>query len=262
MSARIAMIGAGGVAARHVRVLTRLGARVVGVADPVPAAAQRLAAGCGATAYPDADGCWTPSGSTPRTSACRRSRTAPPERAVLARRAAAVRGEAAGVRPGHRDPLAARLAAAGVVTGTGYHWRCLDTVERARELVADDPVRLAAGAGWTRCRRRPGGPPGPAPAARSSSSSPTCWTWPGCWSARSARSRPGRPRRAASPGDVDDVTAVAARYGTGAVGTFAASSLLPAKRRAGLATVSASGLRLDLSEQSWWSNGPVRSRRC
>ena len=48
---------------------------------------------------------------------------------------------------------------------------------------------------------------------------------------------------------MDDVTAVAARYGTGAVGTFTASSLLPAKRRAGLATVSASGLRLDLSEQ-------------
>ena len=49
MSARIAMIGAGAVAARHVRVLTGLGARVVGVADPVPAAAERLAA----------DGEWT-----------------------------------------------------------------------------------------------------------------------------------------------------------------------------------------------------------
>ena len=35
MAARIAMVGAGGVAARHVRVLTGLGAEVVAVADPV-----------------------------------------------------------------------------------------------------------------------------------------------------------------------------------------------------------------------------------
>src|SRR6185437_1556221 len=55
MCARIAMIGAGAVAARHVRVLSRLGARVVAVADPVPEAARRLAADVGAAAYPDAD---------------------------------------------------------------------------------------------------------------------------------------------------------------------------------------------------------------
>jgi predicted dehydrogenase len=145
--------------------------------------------------------------------------------------------------------LAALVAEAGVVTGTGYHWRCLDTVERARELVADDPVRLAAGAWLDKV------PP------------PPWWT---------DRDRSGGQvveqlthvldlavllvgdirevhaygsRGEDSPGDVDDVTAVAARYGTGAVGTFTASSLLPAKRRAGLATVSASGLLLDLSEQ-------------
>jgi predicted dehydrogenase len=51
-----------------------------------------------------------------------------------------------------------------------------------------------------------------------------------------------------SPGDVDDATAIAARFASGAVGTFTASSLLPAKRRAALETVSADGLRLELSE--------------
>src|SRR5215212_6046661 len=55
MSARIAMVGAGGVAARHVRVLTGLGAQVVAVADPVPEAARRLAADCAAQSYPDVD---------------------------------------------------------------------------------------------------------------------------------------------------------------------------------------------------------------
>ena len=52
---RIAVIGAGGVAARHVRVLSGFDdARVVAVADPVAAAAEALAASCGATAYQDA----------------------------------------------------------------------------------------------------------------------------------------------------------------------------------------------------------------
>jgi predicted dehydrogenase len=249
MNARIAMIGAGGVAARHVRVLTGLGARVVGVADPVPEAAQKLAADCGAAAYPDAGRLLDAEAVDAAYVCVPPFAHGDPERAVLARRLplfvekplAADHETAAG--------LLAELEAAGVVTGTGYHWRCLDTVQRAAELLAGSPARLAAGSWLDKV------PP------------PAWWT---------DRDRSGGQvveqlthvldlarllvgevedvhafgsRTAGSPGDVDDVTAVAARFGTGAVGTFAASSLLPAKRRAALETVSADGLRLEVSEQ-------------
>jgi myo-inositol 2-dehydrogenase / D-chiro-inositol 1-dehydrogenase len=36
------------------------------------------------------------------------------------------------------------IAAAGLVTATGYHWRCLDTVQRARALLDDRPAGLVA----------------------------------------------------------------------------------------------------------------------
>ena len=135
-----------------------------------------------------------------------------------------------------------------MVTGTGYHWRCLDTVERAAALLADTPARLALGAWLDKV------PP------------------PAWWSTRAlsggqvveqlthvldlARLLVGEveevtaagSRHDGSPGDVDDVTAASVRFRGGAVGTFTASSLLPAKHTAALRTVSP-GLLLDVSEQ-------------
>ena len=249
MSARIAMIGAGGVAARHVRVLTGLGARVVGVADPVADAAEQLAAGCGATAYPDADAlldaetvdaayvCVPPFGH------------GAPERAVLARRLPLFVEKPLSADRDTAAELVELVRAAGVVTGTGYHWRCLDTVQKAADLLAGSPARLVVGAWLDKVP-------------------PPAW-WP--WRDRSggqvveqlthvldlARLLVGEvdtvcgtaARAPDSPGDADDATALAARFASGAVGTFTASSLLPAKRRASLETVSADGLRLELSEQ-------------
>src|SRR4029453_271591 len=57
-------------------------------------------------------------------------------------------------------PVAERVAAAvadsGLPTATGYHWRHLDTVERARAALTSRAVRLVDARWW-------GGPP---PAAR------------------------------------------------------------------------------------------------
>jgi predicted dehydrogenase len=49
--------------------------------------------------------------------------------------------------------------------------------------------------------------------------------------------------------DVDDVTSAALRFARGAVGSLTATSLLPAKARAGLELV-ADGVRLELTETS------------
>ena len=249
MSARIAMIGAGAVAARHVRVLTGLGARVVGVADPVPAAAERLAADCGATAYPDADRLLDAERVDAAYVCVPPFAHGAPERAVLARRLplfvekplAADLDTAAGLLPLVRE--------AGVVTGTGYHWRCLDTVQKAAELLAAEPARLAVGSWldkvppppWWPVRERSGGQVVEQLTHVLDLARLLVGELDAVWGAGS--------RAPDSPGDAEDATAVAARFASGAVGTFTASSLLPAKRRASLETVSADGLRLEVSEQ-------------
>ena len=133
-------------------------------------------------------------------------------------------------------------------TGTGYHWRCLDTVERAADLTAKNPVRLLEGRWLDKV------PP------------------PAWWPTRQlsggqvveqlthvldlARLLAGEvtevtataSRLDSSPGDVDDVTAGTLRFASGAVGTLAASSLLPAKAEAGLRAVCADGTVLTLTE--------------
>jgi predicted dehydrogenase len=43
------------------------------------------------------------------------------------------------------EGIAAGVAAAGLVTAVGYHWRYLDTTERAQELLSGNPARLALG---------------------------------------------------------------------------------------------------------------------
>src|SRR5829696_1294087 len=246
---RIAMVGAGGVAARHVRVLTGLGARVVAVADPVGEAARRLASDCGAAAYPDVDAALDALPVDAVYVCVPPFAHGAPERAVLARPLPLFVEKPLSVDRDTAEQLAAEVEAAGVVTGTGYHWRCLDTVQRAADLLADSPARLAVGSWLDKV------PPPPWWTSRAKSGGQVVeqlthvldlarllvGELEEVWAAAS--------RAESSPGDIDDVTAVAARFRGGAVGTLAASALLPAKRRAELETVSADGLRLEVSEQ-------------
>ena len=112
------------------------------------AAAERLAATCGATAYPDLDAAARRRG---------RGRGLRLRAAVRARRRRSGPCSPAACRCSWRSrwpptwtrptELAAEIAERrACVTGTGYHWRCLDTVERAAALLADAPARLALGA--------------------------------------------------------------------------------------------------------------------
>jgi len=142
---RIGLVGAGGVGSRHARVLSGLpDVEVVGVADPDVASADRLAGIHGARAFPDAESL---------------ARTTRPD-ALYVCVPPFAHGEPEAVAVEHNlalfveKPLAADLptaertgaaiAAAGLVTATGYHWRCLDTVQRARALLDDRPAGLVA----------------------------------------------------------------------------------------------------------------------
>lgn len=249
MKLRIAVVGAGGVAARHVRILSSFDdAEVVAVADPVPAAAEKLAATTGATAYAGAEQALDATRPDAVYVCVPPFAHGEPERAALDRGLPLFVEKPLGVDLDVAEELALLVEKAGVPTGTGYHWRCLDTVERAREVLGRSPARLVQGRWLDKV------PP------------------PAWWASRElsggqvveqlthvldlARLLVGEVVGAAavgsrvdsSPGDVDDVTAATLRFGSGAVGTLAASSLLGGKHAADLRTVSADGTVLTISE--------------
>ena len=245
------MIGAGSVARRHIDVLTRLpDVRIVAVADPVAASAESVAAGCGARPFTSVDDALD-SGPADAAYVC----VPPfahgaPEEAVLDRRLPMFVEKPVAIDLPTAERLSERVLQAGVVTGTGYHWRCLDVVDIARDLLRQAPAVLANGY-WL--DKRP----------------PVAW-WG--WMNRSggqvveqlthvldmARFLLGEAEQVYAAagrsvgsdpqaGDVDDATAATVRFDTGAVATFSATSLLSAKHTAGLRTVSR-GLLLELSE--------------
>ncbi|MGL5858319.1 MAG: Gfo/Idh/MocA family protein [Angustibacter sp.] len=252
----VVLVGAGSVGQRHARVLTGLeDVRITAVVDPVAGAAEHLAGVIGATAYLDA-GQALDEHRPDAVYVC-----VPPFAHGPAERAALERGLPLFVE----KPLAADLETAqelaglveraGVVTGTGYHWRCLDTVERAARLLHDTSPLLVSGS-WFATRP------------------PVAW-----WSRRRgsggqvveqlthlldvARDLLGEAVGVAAaatsttfdPEQVDDATAAVVRFGCGAVGTFAATSVLPSAGPVVLDIVAA-GTRLSLTETCLVIDGP------
>jgi predicted dehydrogenase len=247
----VGFVGAGAVATRHAATLARFeDVDVVGVADPDAGAAGRLAARAGANAYASHE------------ELLARERLdalyvcVPP----FAHGAPELAAVEAGLPLFVEKPLAADLATAeliaeavrgrGLVTGVGYHWRWLDTVERARELLDGNPARLVLAywldkvppPAWWRSRDRSGGQVVEQAThvldlARALVGEVTLVHAVG------ARS----PRADFPDSDVDDVSAASLRFSTGAVGTVAATCLLGRLHRAGI-HLFADGLALELSE--------------
>ena len=146
MTTRIGLVGAGFIGGRHVDSLTGIdGVAVTGIADPQRERAERLAERAGATVYDGwqqlLDGeeldalylCVPPHvHGAPEDAAIDRGLPLFVEKPLATDLATAER-------------LAARIDAAGLLAAAGYHWRYLDTVERARELLADRPARMVLG---------------------------------------------------------------------------------------------------------------------
>jgi predicted dehydrogenase len=253
MTTHIALVGAGSVARRHAAVLAGLpDVRVVAVADPVHDAADSLAAQCGAAPFTDAEQALDHAPVDAAYVCVPPFAHGTPEEAVLARRLPMFVEKPVAADLATAERLASLVEQAGVVTGTGYHWRCLDVVPQAREMLAQSPPYLATGY-WL--DKRP----------------PVAW-----WSDTSrsggqvveqlthvldlarvllgeavevfaAGVRQALPPGVEPAGDVDDATAATVRFASGAVATLAATSLLRARHRAALHTFSP-GLVLELSE--------------
>jgi predicted dehydrogenase len=143
---RVAFIGGGGIAGRHLRNLQRFGdVEVVAVADPGSGNQESFAREAGARGYAD----WAEMLDREALDAlyvC----TPPfahgaPELAAVERGLPFFVEKPLAVDGGTAESIAAAVADAGLTTAVGYHWRYLDTVEEVRERLAERPARLVSG---------------------------------------------------------------------------------------------------------------------
>ncbi|MFI7540647.1 Gfo/Idh/MocA family protein [Actinoplanes sp. NPDC049599] len=246
---RVGMIGAGGVAQRHAKVLSGLaGVQVVGVTDVVPAAAQGLADAHGARVYPDVEALLD-AGLDAAYVCVPPFAHGPAERAVVAAGLPLFVEKPISINWDTALEIAALAAQSEIITAVGHHWRYLGIVEQARALLGDRPVRLVTGAwldkvppvAWWPHRDRSGGPVVEQAAhvldlARHLAGEITEVTAVGN----------GTPPPVPDA-DVDGATAATLRFAGGAVGTLAATCVLGWKERAGL-EIYADGLALALTE--------------
>jgi predicted dehydrogenase len=279
---RIGVVGAGAVAARHLRTLLAMdGVEVAGVADPALERAKELAAEAGAAAYPNHMELLEAERLDAVYICVPPFAHGAPELAVIEAGLPMFVEKPVAIDQETAATIAAALAGRPLLTCTGYHWRWLDIFDRAVGLLADRPARLVQCAWldkvppplWWPRRDGSGGQVVEqtthvldaaralagevvevhAFAARAASTPPIPFA------ARAASTppvpRPAGPRtgrvaggEAAMPAaDVDDVTVASLRFASGAVGTVASSCLLPRLQRAGVQVV-ADGLSLELSE--------------
>jgi predicted dehydrogenase len=248
VTTRIGLVGAGFIGGRHLDSLaSQDGVRVVAVADPQVERAEQLAARAGARAHPG----WEELLDAEELDAlyvC-----VPPHGHGAVEEAAVDRGLplfvekplAADLATAER--LAARIEKAGLLTSVGYHWRYLDTLERARALLADAPARMVLAAWLDKA------PTAPWWARHDQSGGQTVEQATHLFDV--ARVLVGEvvggsavgSRSPAGPGDILDVSTAALRFESGAVGSFSTSCLLPRGHRIGVELVSP-GLGLWLTE--------------
>jgi myo-inositol 2-dehydrogenase / D-chiro-inositol 1-dehydrogenase len=247
VTVRVGLVGAGGVGARHARTLAGFDdVDLVGICDPVEASAEALAGVVDARHVPHLpgllalglDAVWL---------------CVPPfahgELELSVIRAGlpffVEKPLAADLRVA--EHVAAAVDAAGLPSATGYHWRHLDTVARARSALAGTAVRLVAARWW-------------------STTPPPAW-----WSRRDrsggqvieqathlldlVRLLAGEvvevagasASSSAGARDVPDASAAVLRLESGAVGTVSVACVLPALTAAGLDVI-AEGIALELTE--------------
>jgi myo-inositol 2-dehydrogenase / D-chiro-inositol 1-dehydrogenase len=140
---RIGMVGAGAVAARHVRTLLAMdGVELAAVADPVLERAKELADEAGAAAYPNHMELLAAERLDAVYICVPPFAHGAPELAVIDAGLPMFVEKPVAIDQGTAAEIAARLAGRPLVTCTGYHWRWLDIFDRAAELLADRPARL------------------------------------------------------------------------------------------------------------------------
>jgi len=146
MRVRVGMIGAGFIGARHLRNLATIeGARVVAVADADGARAQEEAECVGARAFGD----WRAMLEDERPEAVYLCLPpfahGEPEQALIDRGIPFFTEKPLATTADLPERIATQVQARGLITSVGYHWRYLDTVDLARQMVEEHNPQLALG---------------------------------------------------------------------------------------------------------------------
>jgi myo-inositol 2-dehydrogenase/D-chiro-inositol 1-dehydrogenase len=247
VTVRVGLVGAGGVGARHARTLAGFDdVDLVAICDPVATSAEALAGEVAARHVPDLAGLLTLG--LDAVWLC-----VPPfahgdlERSVVRAGLPFFVEKPLAADLSVAEHVAADVSAAGLPTATGYHWRHLDTVERARSALAGTAVRLVDARWW-------------------STTPPPAW-----WGRRDrsggqvieqathlldlVRLLAGEVAEVAGASapssaggrDVPDAGAAVLRFDSGAVGTVSVCCVLPALTAAGLEVIG-DGVALELTE--------------
>jgi predicted dehydrogenase len=145
------------------------------------------------------------------------------------------------------ERLADRVEAAGVVTAVGYHWRYLDTLERARELLADRPARLVRAAWLDRAPRVPWWAQQDRSGGQLVEQVTHLFDVARVLAGEVTGGSAVSSRADDAPGDIPEVTTAALAFDSGAVGSFSSSCTAPPRFRIGI-ELTAPGLGLWLTE--------------
>jgi predicted dehydrogenase len=243
---RIGMVGAGAVAARHLRTLQAMeGVEVAAVADPALERAKELAAEAGAPAYPNHMELLAAERLDAVYICVPPFAHGAPELAVIDAGLPMFVEKPVAIDQETATTIAARLAGRPLVTCTGYHWRWLDIFDRAAAWLAERPARLV------QCAWLDKVPPPPWWLRRDGSGGQVIEQTTHVLD--TARGLAGEVTEVHAFGsqqaaeDIHEVSVASLRFASGAVGTVASTCLLPRLHRAGVQVV-ADGLSLELSE--------------
>ena len=146
MKIRIACFGAGYIAGRHLAALAALpGVEIVGVADVQVERAQLYADRFGGRPYAD----WRVLLAAERPDAVYVCvppfAHGEPEQALIEQGTPFFVEKPLSTGPELPERIGAQAAERNLLTSVGYHWRYLDTIERAHEIARQNPPRLALG---------------------------------------------------------------------------------------------------------------------
>ncbi|MBQ1019248.1 Gfo/Idh/MocA family oxidoreductase [Micromonospora sp. D93] len=246
---RVGLVGAGGVAQRHARVLAGFDdVELVGVTDVAPEAASALAAQHGGRAYVDVTELLATD--LDAVYVC-----VPPfahgsaEEAVIEAGVPMFVEKPVAVDLSTAERIADLVAQRGLRTAVGHHWRYLSVLDQARDLLADRPVRMVSGAwldkvppvAWWSRRDRSGGPV----VEQAAHVLDLIRVLAGEVTEVTAYGNGTPPP--VDGADIDSVTTATMRFADGAVGTLSAACVLGWKHRAGL-EILADGLALAITE--------------
>ena len=141
---RVAFAGAGYIASRHVEALSHFeDVAVIGIADPVGERAERLAVRCEAEACSSLDELLERSDPDALYICVPPFAHGEPEAKAIERGLPIFVEKPLSLGVATAREINDAVATQRVVTAVGYHWRYLDVVSRARDLLQERPVRMA-----------------------------------------------------------------------------------------------------------------------